>query len=568
MISTITISNMALIEKLEISFHHGLHVLSGETGAGKSIVVDAVMAILGGRTDRSLIRTGSEKAAVEAVFDLTDCDWIGDYLKSNGIEADPSSVSLYREINIKGSGQCRLCGVPITLAKLRELSSLLMDIHGQDQHRFLTDTDMQRSYIDDLGSETHQRLRKKVAVACSEFIECHRNYARLMHMNETRDILMDGIKKKLDLLNSVDIENLSEEMLRDQMERMRLTQKTLETVAAARNCLTASEGEESTLSCLKKLIGYINDLKSSDERYSDMQSSAESAYYALDEIAYALSKTLEEAQNSVNTKEIIEDRLDKMITIRKMFGTDISEIIRTKFELEQQYEELSSLDERIAAMSSDHKRLLSIYRSLARELTESRKSIADRFSVRMVSELAEIGMEKTVLSVDFKQKTGNKPAMPTLSGDDNIEFMISPNPGEPLKPLAKIASGGELSRIMLAIKSLESEHTGVMTMVFDEIDTGISGRVAQAVAEKMKAIAKTRQVICVTHLPQIAAQADHQYLVEKNTHDGRTTTKVSELDKDGRIRDIARLISGSGGISKESLEYASSMIEKIRVNKT
>lgn len=562
MISTISISNLALIEKLEIPFYSGLHVLSGETGAGKSIVVDAVMVILGERADRSLVRTGSEKAAVEAIFDLTECDWIEKYLQDNGIESDPSAVSLYREINIKGGGQCRICGVPVTLSKLRELSSMLMDIHGQDQHRFLTDTDMQRSYIDDLGNENHHKLRKKVATACSEFIECHREYARLVRLNETHDKLMEDIKKKLELLKSVDLENDSEDNLREQIEKMRLSEKTLETITAARNCLSGFDGEENTLSSLKSLLGYMDTLKTIDAHYSEMHRSAESAYYALDEISYTLSRTLEEAEGSLNAKEDIEDKLDQMVRIRKLFGTDLSEIIKTKVRLEQQYEELLSLDGRIAEISSEHKRLLSIYRSLAKELTESRKNIADRFAARIMEELAEVGMEKTVISVDFKQKSDTKPTMPTMSGDDTVEFLISTNPGEPLKPLAKIASGGELSRIMLAIKSLESEHSGVMTMVFDEIDTGISGRVAQAVAEKMKKISNHRQVICVTHLPQIAAQADHQYLVEKNTYHGRTTTDVSELDINGRIHDIARLISGSGGITDESIEYASSMLAK------
>ena len=229
--------------------------------------------------------------------------------------------------------------------------------------------------------------------------------------------------------------------------------------------------------------------------------------------------------------------------------------------MEEEYLYLTEMEDRISLMSAEHKRLLSAYRNTARELTASRKKLASVFEERMMKELSDLGMENTVFRVEFLPNESGRPLMPTPLGDDRIVFMISPNPGEPLKPLAKIASGGELSRLMLAVKTLESSHTGVESMVFDEIDTGISGRMAQVVAEKMITISRERQVICVTHLPQIAAAADYHYLVSKSVSDGRTQTYVKELDRTGRTGEISRMISGADGVTAESETYAASLLQ-------
>ena len=568
MLQSITIRQVALIDECTIGFHDGLQVLTGETGAGKSIVVDSVNLILGGRADRDMIRSGCDKATVEAVFDVPDNPKVRDFMQKEEIEYDGRTVVIYREIAQNGRNICRVCGVMLPTAKLKALASFLMDLHGQSEHQFLADPEMHVVFLDQTGNREHNELLRRISEAYENFIINHRAYAKLVKEGEHREDRMASLEKDLELLRKANLQAGESEKLQEEKQRLRAAEKAISGLRSVDECLTGENADGSTsLSRIKTAAAMLKDLAGQGERNSEIGGISErcnTLYFELEEIAYEVSGIIDRTNADPARLEKIENRLDLIRRLERKYGMDAGEISRMLEKLENEYEELSGLEDRINEMAREHKQLLARYREAAKELTSTRKKLAKQLEEKMTRELKDLGMENTRFEVMFKPNESGRPTMPTPTGDDRIEFMISPNPGEPLKPLAKIASGGELSRLMLAIKTLEAAHTGVESMVFDEIDTGISGRMAQVVAEKMIAISGNHQVICVTHLPQIAAAADYQYLVRKAVTGERTNTFVAELDEEGRKEEVARMISGADGITDDTLQYASGMLKAAR----
>lgn len=560
MIQSLTIRNIVLIEELTIRFQPGMQALSGETGAGKSIVVDAVNLILGGRADRSLIRTGEDKASVEAIFDATGNPEAQAVLRREGIDAEDGLV-LYREMTASGKNVCRVCGVMVSAGLLRELGTLLMDIHGQHEHQFLMDEEMQLRFLDRMGSAEHRTLMRKTEEACEAFLGVHRQYARMKRENDQKQRRLQELEADLKELHQARLKPGEEETLQQEGARLRNAEKIVSALRGAREALSYGENEASSLEKIKAAAGTLGSLGKYGETMKSLASRCENAYYELEEVAFEISAAMDSFDHDPGKLEKTEERLDLIRRLERKYGATLDEVISEQQKMEAEYEQLCSLEDRLAETAAEHKRLLAVYRGAARELSESRKAVARRFEQDMMAQLKDLGMEKTVFSVAFSEPEGERKPMPRPMGDDQTSFLISPNPGEPLKPLARIASGGELSRMMLALKALEAEGSGVDCMVFDEIDTGISGRMAQVVAEKMHAIARKRQVICVTHLPQIAAAADYEFLVEKSVENGRTRTRVTLLDREGRIQEVARMISGAEGSGSEAKAYARKMLE-------
>ena len=555
MILSLRMHNLALIESLTMDFLEGLHVMTGETGAGKSIVVDAVNLVLGGRADRDLIRTGTDKAWVEATFDPTPA--VEKLLATQEIEAD-GVVTLYREISRSGRNLCRVCGVAMPVAFLKDVAALLMDVHGQHEHQFLMDPRMHMAFLDAAGDEAHEALMQQVEEAWAAFMENHRAYARLVKENEQKNFRMAELKKALDELNKAKLKPGEEESLTAEKDRYRHAEKIAAGVQTAYGAISAGEDSASLLTRLKEAMDALRGLSGLGEPYASLAQRCESSYYELEELGYELADMVESGEFDPLRAEQVENRLDLIRRMERRYGADIPAVLANQERMQEEYDRFTSMDQQVEKMGQEHKRLLARYRSLARELTEARKALAKVFETRMMAQLRDLGMEKTVFEVTFAPKPERQP-MPQAKGDDVLEFSISPNPGEPMKPLSKIASGGELSRIMLAIKSLEAEKGGVGCMVFDEIDTGISGRMAQVVAEKMALIAGHRQVICVTHLPQIAAMADHQFLVEKRVEEGRTNTSVRMLTHEERISEVARMLGGAGDMASAN-SHAANML--------
>ena len=562
MLQSITIRQVALIDECTIEFHDGMQVLTGETGAGKSIVVDSVNLILGGRADRELIRTGCDKATVEAVFDAPGNEKVRRFMEEEEIEYDGRTVTIYREIAQSGRNICRVCGVPIPITKLKGLAAHLMDLHGQSEHQFLADPDTHLGFLDQTGDGEHRQLLDTIQRDYEAFLLNHRAYAKLVKQGERRDERMAELEKDLEQLRKANIRPGETEKLQEERKRLQAAEKEIGGLRTIEENLSGENPDGSnSLSRIKTAMTLLKELAGTNEEIREISERCGSLYFELEEIAYEISSLIGRTEADPGRLEKIENRLDLIRRMERKYGMEAGEIHRMQEKLEAEYDELKGLGTKISETAKEHKQLLARYRSTARELTASRKELARRFEEKMTAELKDLGMENTRFEVLFKPGEGNKPQMPTATGDDRIEFMISPNPGEPLKPLAKIASGGELSRLMLAIKTLEAAHTGVESMVFDEIDTGISGRMAQVVAEKMMGLSRSHQVICVTHLPQIAAAADYQYLVRKATDGGRTNTFVAELDGEGRREEVARMISGADGITEEAAQYAESILQ-------
>lgn len=560
MILSMRMRNIALIEELSLEFGEGLHVMTGETGAGKSIVVDAVNLVLGGRAARELIRTGTDKAWVEAVFDASGNVEVAKWAQAQELDDFDGTVTLYREITRSGRNLCRVCGVVMPLSALKDIAVLLMDVHGQHEAQFLMNSQYHLLFLDAAGGDDYQALLSRVDAAYQAFITNHRQYARLVKENEKKQYRMESLKKSLEELEKARLKLGEEETLVAEKERFRHSEKIATAVAAAHRAISANDDSETVLSRVKEAADALRSLAAFGENYVSLAQRCDSAYYELEEIDYELADLTEKGEFDPVRAEKVETRLDLIRRMERKYGETVAEVLSQQQKMQEEYDNYVSLDEQVAKTGAEHKRLLAQYRQLARQLTEARHGLANEFEKNMMAQLKDLGMGNTIFQVSFAIRPEGKIFMPQSVGDDVIEFMISPNPGEPLKPLSKIASGGELSRLMLAIKSLEAEKGGVGTMVFDEIDTGISGRMAQVVAEKMALIARKRQVVCVTHLPQIAAMAAHQFLVEKRVEGERTNTSVRLLSPKERISEVARMLGGADGSEGSAMSHAAHML--------
>ena len=558
MLQSLTIKNIALIEQVSIRFYGGLHVLTGETGAGKSIVVDAVNLVLGARADKNLIRSGCEKASVEAQFLLPEGHRARQLLSAESIEPENDTLTVFREITASGKNTCRLCGVLVPLSTLKPIAETLMDIHGQNDHQFLLNPEFHLAFLDQIGPREHHQKKAQVQEAYRSFISNHRNYARLVKMEKNRESRQPVLEEELNRIRSADLHPGDEEKLREEHKTLTEAEKCREMLQNVSECFSAEE----SAGCVDMLKNAARLMRSAAEKIpslSELSERLESVCYEAEECGFQVFKAMEDLDVRPERIRELEERLSLIAGLVRKYGSP-EEVMKAGETLQQELDQYQTLEAEIKALSREHKALLAEYRRLAEELSLSRHQIAEAFSRNIRKELSQLGMEHTDFQVVFAANDTGKPLMPTENGDDRAEFMISPNPGEPLKPMAQIASGGELSRIMLAIKVLETGTSGIRSMVFDEIDTGISGRMAQVVAEKMIAISGGQQVICVTHLPQLAAAADYHYLVAKEVIGDRTYTEVKELNRQERIQEVARMISGAGGINREAMEYGEKML--------
>ena len=560
MITSLYIRNLALIETLQMDFESGMHVLSGETGAGKSIIVDAVNLVLGGRSDRDLIRSGTERASVEAAFTLHGNTAAREWLSRNDMEAD-DPVTLYREITTHGRNLCRIQGTPVSLSMLRDFSALLMDVHGQHEARFLMDSAYHLQFLDEFGDGVHAELLQATRVSCERFLDCHHRYSRLARENERKTYRMEEIRKDLEELRKAKLIPGEEEKLQKELEKLRQSGKIVSAIRGAYGLISAGE-EESILTRLKQARDLLKGISGIDPHYAQLSGTVESAYYELEEAGYELASLMETGEFDPQRQEKVETRLELIKRMEKKYGPTVQAVLERMNGLQDEYDHFLALEEELTEVQKEHRKLLTEYRKNALALSENRKQLAAEFEHSIMRELSDLGMAKTSFKVCFDPP--KRKQLPQPEGDDVVSFMMSANPGEPLKPLSRIASGGELSRIMLALKSLEAEHGGVDCMVFDEIDTGISGRMAQTVAEKMSRIAATHQVLCVTHLPQIAAMADHEFLVEKHEADGRTVTAVHMLSMEERVSEVARMLGGADGEGDSAKAHARHMLDTAR----
>ena len=534
MLSQLFIQNIAVIEKVQVAFEKGLNVFTGETGAGKSIVIDAINAVLGNRTSRDLVRTGAPKALVTALF-----EGIGDETKeqllSMGFEPEEDgSLLLSREISADGKTSCKIGGRPSTVSILREVAQSLINIHGQHDNQFLLLPEQHLVYIDQFGKTA--ALLKEYRVEYAYYVELQRKLRQLQTDEREKAQRTDLLSYQINEISSAALFPDEEEELQSAKKKMQNSVKIIEALHIAHDLLQGTEESDGILSMLDQtqeqfqmLEVYYPQIKS--DRILDMR-------YELEEVRENLRDALSDAEMDPAELDRIEERLDLIFRLKRKYGGSVEEILAFKERAQQELDSIIHAEELQAKLEKEHGQSEARLIKLAKQLSEKRKSAAKQFEDQVCAELTFLDMPSVRFIVHAE--TGELDE----TGIDRMEFYISTNPGEPPKPIGKIASGGELSRIMLSLKNVIAEGDRVGTLIFDEVDTGVSGRAAQKIGRKLKQASAGRQIICVTHLAQVAAFADTHLLIAKIVREGRTFTPVNALPQEERVQELARIMGG------------------------
>ena len=541
MLKSLRIENIAVIEKAEVDFSGGLSVLTGETGAGKSIMIDALNAVLGSRTSRELVRTGAEKASVTALF---DSDNAASWCEENDIDVDDGELVLQRRMTPDGKSSARVNGVPVSAAQLRALGSLLLDIHGQNDGRQLLDERRHLEYLDRFGVESsvYETYREKYQ-AYRELVR----QTEALRMDEAQKLQTeDLLRARIRELENADIKPGEETELTERRDLLRNSEKLTEFLDSAYTALY--EGEDNAVSLAAEAEYAIDRAGAWSPALSQTAELVRQARMSLEDAAEQLREKRAELDFSPEEYDALEERLSRLRRLEKKYAVDESGLAALLKESRDRLDELEYAEDRLLKLQKETDAALKEARKAADSLSAAREE---------AGELRELNMPSVRFKVQLQRRTG-KDAL-TAEGADEVRFAMSANAGEALGPISRIASGGELSRIMLALKNVFAEKDTVETLIFDEIDTGVSGAAAQKVAEKLAKLAKNRQVLCVTHLPQIAAMAGKQYLVEKQERGGRTYTEIRLLDREGRKREIAR-INGGAEITPALLQSAEELL--------
>lgn len=552
MLDTLFIENIAVIEKTSIDFTQGFNVLTGETGAGKSIVIDSINAILGNRTSKELIRTGAKKALVSASFsDISESavKALSDMGCLN--EDDPQSLTISREISISGKNICRVNCVPVPVSALKELGRWLIDIHGQMMSYELMNGDKHREYIDEYANTA--LLLNEYKIVFHDLKDCKHRLDAAVTDDSERESRIDILKYQINEIEQADVKDGELERLKEERIICRNSEKITSAIASAHSALNGDDyGVLSSLEQAQQSLGEVSQLFPDAEALSQR---IDNAYYELQDCIDSLSSILDDRENSENSLEQVEARLDLVLKITKKYGPEYNDIIDCFEKSKKELAELESYEENIEALLDEYNDLANHALSLANEISQMRKNGAKEFVAAVESQLAYLDMPNVRLVVNIEK------TKLTENGMDKIELLISANPGEEPKPVSKITSGGELSRLMLSIKNVLTDSDDASTMIFDEVDTGISGSASQKVGLKLKSVSKGKQVICVTHQAQIAALANTHFLIKKSVQDGKTFTNVTMLDFEQRKKELARIIGGLN-ITELSLKHAEEMLNQ------
>ncbi len=539
MLSLLHIENIALIDQADISFGSGFNVLTGETGAGKSIIIDAISAVLGERTSRDLIRTGEKSALVTALFrDLPSLPWF----QETGIGPDENGELLIsRRIQGDGKNICRVGGVPCTVVQLRTLGSQLIDIHGQHDGQQLLDESCHLAYLDSFGE-----LEPALSAYREEYakLDALRKQIASLQMDETEKARrLDILQFQIDELESAHLRLGEEEELDERKAMLRSADQLVAAVEGAYHALFGTDSQDGAASLLAEAEGNLSRVSNLSADLSQLSENLAALRYGTEDAAERLRDLKNSFDFSPKELDQVEDRLDHLHRLKKKYGATVRDMLDYLNKIRQELDQIELSDDLLIKLKKQRKAQLTMTRTLAETLSAQRKAAAERLKARIEEELRQLDMTKVRFQTEFSPKPGKLGLDDT--GMDEVRFLMSANVGENLKPIAKVASGGELSRIMLALKNVLAENDNICTLIFDEVDTGVSGRAAGKVAEKMSRLSLTCQVLCVTHLAQIAAMSDYHYSVHKEEKNGRTYTCVETLDRPGRRAELARLTGGA-----------------------
>ena len=538
MLCQLSIENIALIDKLSLELKDGLNILSGETGAGKSIIIDSLNFVLGERADKSLIRYGTDKASVEAVFEEYITPAVSSYLDDLGIETEDVLV-IRRKMSVDGKNECRINGRISTLSTLKGLTELLVDIHGQHEHQSLLKSANHISLLDKLGEKNIEKLKTEVEIDFKDYSFLKKEFARFGNSDE-RERKLDILTFQIDEIEKVDVKDGEEDELLTARKRIRNMEKIISALEGAKNLLDGYD-TQSVSASIKNSVSLLNTISSFDDDIQPIADRLDSCKVEITDISETLADMLERLDFDSRSADKIEERLEAVRSILRKYGGSFESLQKFYDEAKKEANILANAAERVEELEIEIGKAAKKLLGSAKNLSLERRKVADKFEKDITKELCDLGMSGSTFKVDI-QKSEDVDDI-SANGMDSVEFMISPNVGEPLKPLAKIISGGEMSRFMLAFKNILAGVDDIGTMVFDEIDTGISGNISQVVSEKMCNISRARQVIAVTHMPSLAAMADNHYLISKSTENGKTLTHVDLLDDD--TDEVARLIGGN-----------------------
>ena len=547
MLSLLHIENIAVIERADISIDRGFNVLTGETGAGKSIVIDAISAILGERAYRDMIRTGEAKASVRAVFtDVPEYPWFAE----NGVDYDPETI-VQREIYLDGKNVCRVNGCLVTVAILRKLGIQLINIHGQHDSASLFDEANHLRFLDDFAE--NEAIRQDYSEKYAAVDQFRKEIDR-MTMDESEKLRrMETLRYQIEEISKANLEAGEDDALEERRKILQNAEKLSDGINAAVECLYGSDETDGAASLLAEAERELARLSRYTDAFTGLHDKVADLMYQVQDAAEEVRDARDDLSYSADELEQIESRLDVIHRLRRKYGVTCTDILEYLEKAKQELDEIEFADDHLDRLKKKLQKAENTAWDAAMTLRRSRKAAAEKLSERILTELSQLDMPRVQFSCEFTELEL------TANGADTVAFYMSANAGEALKPMSKVASGGELARIMLAMKNVLAEQDQVNTLIFDEVDTGVSGRAAQKVAEKLRSVARNKQVLCVTHLPQIAAMGDTHMLIAKSERDGRTYTTVTPLDHEGRTREVARIIGGAQ-ITEATLKSAEEML--------
>jgi len=550
------VKNFAVIDAAELELTTGLNILSGETGAGKSIITRALDMLLGGRASTDFIRSGKEKAIIEACFDISNNPLIEEKAEELGIELSAdNNLILTREISHTTNNKSRINGRIVNLETTRKLSQYLIDVHAQHEYQKLLSSVDQLAIIDELGGEEAADLKQKVKDLYHKLQEKKQRLTELNQSEKERERRIDLLEFQLDEIESAELEIGEEEELRAKRKKLGNAEELSETLGDVYTQLYESDFQQSAIiDKISQFVKQIDKMSDLDEELEEIAEQLRETNYQLEDVAYKLRDYQDRIELNPQKLTAVEEKLNEINNLKRKYGDNIKEILTYRDEIKEELTTLKNSKQRKQELTAEIDELEAEYCKQAKKLSSLRQEIAADFAAKVVDELADLAITQAEFKVKFQQREEF-----SQLGIDKIEFLFAPNPGSDLKPLAEIASGGELSRVMLALKTITAELDQLSTLVFDEIDAGIGGRVAKLVAQKLTELAANYQVLCITHLPQIASQADHHYLIEKKVEAETTFVDLFPLNQEQRKKELARMLDGS--LTETTLQHAEELIK-------
>lgn len=564
MLVELSIRNFAIIKSVTISFQRGLNILTGETGAGKSIIIDALGLLLGGRSSADFVRYGETRAEVEGLFELAAGHPARAVCEGFGVQPEADGMLVVRrDISVQGKSVIRINGQLVTLAMLRELGPWLVTVHGQHDTHALMQADKHINWLDAYGEEQLERTKKEYTQLYSAYRKARQDLERMARNERELVQRIDLLSYQLNEIEAAELAPGEDDKLLNQRKKWMNVEKVF---AGVQDAYQALYGDQRGLDWMGHALGELERLLQYEEEFTPMVETMQSAFYQIEDIVAQLRQLSGKLEFEPEQLAVVERRLDAIQTLKRKYGKNVNDILEYAATIQDELEEIQHYDDRLQQVEARLKELAADLAVEALELSMKRRECAERLSEEIEQQLKELHMERSRFAIDIRQQPdehgievqGVKQHV-DAKGMDQVEFLISPNPGEPLRPLAKVASGGELSRVMLAIKAILAGTDQVGTLIFDEVDTGVSGRAAQAIAEKLARVSQSRQVLCITHLPQVASLADAHFMIIKEMSDNETKTSVSLMDEQERVTELARMLGGAE-VTQKTEEHAREMI--------